>query len=182
MDGTPRPATDAIFNQFKTGAQQRQLILDVTAATLPERHPLREEIGRLCARTADLSGRRNAAVHSDFYIAEFIIPPRIAAAGVNKPSRLKSREIETELASIFRTAVALQLDMQELRLRAIKYANPNFDLDGELQKLESVRQEAQHKLASDPIFELGKGTEDDRRRSRRRRAPGNRGPPRSTSA
>jgi hypothetical protein len=157
---TPRSAVDAIFNQHKSGAAQRQLILDVTAALLPETSDLRKSIERLCARTRELSGRRNAVIHSAFYLAEFIIPPRVAAAGVSRPSGMKTVKIETELGEIYQSAATLELDVQQLRLETIDHMLkttdvrlPGFNLGAEMAQLECLRQELERNFASDPILQ-----------------------------
>jgi hypothetical protein len=156
LHDTPRPAVDAIFNQHRIGAAQRQLILDVANAVLPGDSKLRLSITQLCGRTANLSVRRNAVVHSVFYVAEFIIPPRIAAAGISKPSGMKTAGIETEIADIYREVVSLELDMQQLRLEAMRTLPPGlivgFDFDAQMQQLESRRRLVQSFLASDPIL------------------------------
>lgn len=99
VQGTPRAVANAIINVHKTGEGQRQTIMATAAAVFDAKSDELAFLGRLKAWTDRLSGRRNAAVHSVLYVAEFIVPPRVAAMGGSKPSKLRGKDIETDLRS-----------------------------------------------------------------------------------
>jgi hypothetical protein len=91
---TPRPAVDAIFQQIRTGHQQRQLIVSVAEAVLPKDSDALLTIKELAVKTRAVAERRNAALHSAIYIMEAAIPPHIAAMGTSKRSPLADRDIQ----------------------------------------------------------------------------------------
>lgn len=153
----PREAADAIFNQFKTGRQQRDMILAVVDAVLKKDDDLRMQINQLCKRTWKVADRRNDAMHSIIYVGDFFIPPRIAAAGISKRSTLTDKNIELEIADLYRTVVILELDMQELRYRTISHADKTFDVPQALRQLECLRRESLLKFDSDPILRAVEG-------------------------
>lgn len=153
LGSTPRTAVDAIFNNLKTGAQQRQMMLDVATAILDNKSDLYKSIKERVEQTKILAGRRNDAVHSIIQIFEAAIPPYIAAGGISKPSRINAIEIDSEIVEIYRAMLFHRLDMHELRLEAIRYANPQMNLSREERQLVCVRQEVQQNLASDPILQ-----------------------------
>jgi hypothetical protein len=99
MHQTPREITDAIINVHKTGEGQRQTIMATAKAVFPDGSDELKFIGQFKARTDELIGRRNAAIHSIIAIGNFIIPPQIIAAGTSKPSKLAGKDIERELES-----------------------------------------------------------------------------------
>jgi hypothetical protein len=153
MNTTPRPVADAIFNQFKTGAQQRQMVIDVAAGALPPDSPLLISIKTLCEQTKTLAGRRNAAVHSIIYIVDAAIPPYIGAGGSSKPSKIKPGQVETEVVEIYKAIMLHGLDMHELRLQAIRHANPTMNISREEQRLARDQLRVPQSLLSDPIVQ-----------------------------
>lgn len=153
LSNTPRAAIDVIYNNQKTGAQQRQLLLEVGGAMLGSKPDFLKTIKDRVEETKILAGRRNDAIHSIIYIFDAAIPPHIAAGGVSKPSRLGAKEIGKEIAELYRAIIFHQLDMQDLRLQAIRHANPQVSLTREERQLTRARQEAPQNLASDPIVQ-----------------------------
>jgi hypothetical protein len=153
LGNTPRAAVDAIFNNLKSGAQQRQLILDVAATVLDQKSELLASIKRHVEQTKILAGRRNEAVHSIIYIFAAAIPPHIAAGGSSKPSRLNGEQLGPEIAEIYRAILFHQLDMQDLRLQAIRHSNPNANFVREEKQLARAREEIPRTLASDPLLQ-----------------------------
>jgi hypothetical protein len=112
MHQSPREITDAIINVHKTGEGQRQTIMATAKAVFPADSEELKFIGQLKARTDDLIGRRNAAIHSIIAIGNFIIPPTIIAAGTSKPSKLADKDIEKELESCLLEADTLAHTLQ----------------------------------------------------------------------
>ncbi|MBX3535319.1 MAG: hypothetical protein KF826_13295 [Xanthobacteraceae bacterium] len=99
----PKPITDAIFNFQNIGNRQRQLVMTVAGALYPDDHPVIEFLGKLKSETDLLIGRRNAVVHSGIFIQQSA-PPKITAAGIGKPSKLKDKDIESELRDCIKVA------------------------------------------------------------------------------
>jgi len=153
LGNTSRAAVDAIFNNLRSGAQQRQMILDVATAVLDNKSGFYQSIKKLAEETKMLAGRRNDAVHSIIHIFQAAIPPHIAAGGTSKPSRLSAKQIGPEIAEIYRAILFHQLDMHELRLQAIRHADPKMNLSREEQQLARARQEIPRDLSSDPILQ-----------------------------
>jgi hypothetical protein len=112
---TPRAATDAIFQQVMGGHQQRKLIVAVAKAVLSPADALLESIIKLAVQTSKAAERRNAAIHSIIHIAEYAVPPHIAAMGISRRSPLADKDISAELADLYRTVASLELDVAELR-------------------------------------------------------------------
>jgi len=113
LGNTPREARDAIFNNLKSGAQQRQLILDIAAAVLDNNSDFYKSIKKLVEQTKILAGRRNDAVHSIIDIFPAAIPPHIMAGGISKPSRLNAKQIGPEIAHIYHAMVHLLSEKSE---------------------------------------------------------------------
>jgi hypothetical protein len=151
LANTPRSAVDAIFNNLKTGAQQRQLILDVAAAVLDSTSEFYAKIKRQVEHTKILAGRRNDAVHSIIYIFQAAVPPHIAAGGMSKPSKLGAKEVGQEIVDIYRAILSHGLDMEALRLEAIRYANPTLNTRMEEHQLDRARIDVPNEFLSDPI-------------------------------
>lgn len=151
LNTTARPVVDAIFNQFKTGAQQRQMIIDVAAASLAPSLPLLISIKALCEQTKTLAGRRNAAVHSIIDIVDVAIPPYIGAGGSSKPSKITPGQVETEVVEIYKTMMRHSLDMHELRLQAIRHAFPTMNISRDEQRLARAQIAVPESLLSDPV-------------------------------
>lgn len=126
---TPRAITDTIYEQFQTGAMQRKLIMAVAPVALkpdiakikardPAEHLRRRilrRIGQLNAQTSDLSGKRNAVIHSSFEIFHARVPPHIVAISPHKISKLNNEDHETYLTYLNQDLNLLLLDMLELR-------------------------------------------------------------------
>lgn len=151
LNTATRQVADAIFNQFKTGAQQRQMIIDVAAAALAPDLPLLISIKTLCEQTKTLAGRRNAAVHSIIDIVDAAIPPYIGAGGSSKPSKIKPGQVETEVVEIYKTVKLHLLDMHELRLQAIRHAIPTMNISRDEQRLARAQLAVPESLLSDPV-------------------------------
>jgi hypothetical protein len=112
MPQSPRQLVDAIINVHRTGEGQRQTVMAVVATLYPDDSEIRAWLSKLKAQTDNVVSRRNAAVHSVIDIAHFIIPPRIVAAGTSKPSKLRDKDIELELADCIKTAKHLAQAIQ----------------------------------------------------------------------
>jgi hypothetical protein len=149
---TPRSAVDAIFHQIRTGHQQRQMIVAVADALLPEDSDALLSIKELATKTRAVAERRNAVLHSVIYIMEAAIPPHIAAMGMSKRSPLADKNIAEEIADLYRTVAHLELDMHALRFRMIKSVDPNSSLDINLAKVEAERLKLVKKLETDPAI------------------------------
>jgi hypothetical protein len=74
-----------------------------------------ESIIKLAVQTSKAAERRNAAIHSIIHIAEYAVPPHIAAMGISRRSPLADKDISAELADLYRTVASLELDVAELR-------------------------------------------------------------------
>jgi hypothetical protein len=152
----PRPAIDAIFSQARSGYQQRALILAVAGSIFAAGDPLLTSVIDLAARTSKAAERRNAAIHSVIHVANYAIPPRIAAGGISKRSPLADKDIAKELADLYRTISDLVLDVEELRLSAIRWSG-SANVAREIQSLASARIELANDLQNDPILKIIEG-------------------------
>jgi hypothetical protein len=56
---------NALYESHRSGAAKRAMILEYARAILGD-HPLSERLGRLYAKTNDISGLRNAVQHTSF--------------------------------------------------------------------------------------------------------------------
>jgi hypothetical protein len=139
MSPTPRAIVDAVFDQFKTGGAQRKLIVEVAAAANPPLE-IKERIGNLYGKTGELAGRRNHVIHAIIFLADFIIPPRVGVTGIGKPSKLTSKEIESELKTLLADIEYHSLDVEALRLDVIAWVHPQMNIERERHNLERVRQ------------------------------------------
>jgi hypothetical protein len=157
LPNTPRTAIDTIFDNFKSGRQQRKVIRSVAEAVLPDESTLLQSIKTLIKRTWDAADRRNDAIHSIIHVAHYTIPPTIAARGIAKRSDLGDKDIPAEIADLHRTVAILELDMHALRLDAIQFANPDAHLQRERQQLESARLLVLQKLKTDQILRAIEG-------------------------
>lgn len=139
MHETKRGKVDVIYDQFQTGAMQRQLILAVAKVALEfdpnqtKRNPvdrtkkmLQTKIGQLHAKTNDLSGRRNAVVHSAFEIGDYFVPPRIVPISPHKPSKLYGKDIGKELIFLIKGIRLLVLDLSDFREELGNFTAPDF--------------------------------------------------------
>jgi hypothetical protein len=148
---TPRTAADAIFNQHKTGGGQRELIRAVATAVLPKNPDgtdgvLFERLVKLRGKTNEIAGRRNPVMHSMIYVADFIVPPRISAAGTSKRSALADKEIESELTTLLADIEYHGLEVEDLRICIIAWAGiANVDIAHERRLVESHRREVANK-------------------------------------
>ena len=127
LSTTPRQVTDTIWAQFRAGALQRELLMAVVEPALPFdrkklrhdkvqqlRRKIRTEIGRLNARTNNLAGRRNAAIHTAFEIIP-TVPLKIGAIGAYKPSKLAGQNIVVALERLSWETDILVYDLVDLR-------------------------------------------------------------------
>jgi hypothetical protein len=154
---TPRAAADAIFQQIRSGYQQRKLILAIADATLSKESPEFISIKEIATRTRVAAERRNAAMHSAIYIMEAAIPPHIAAMGVSKRSPLADKDIAHEVADLYRTVAHLELDMHVLRFQMIKSIDPTSNLDANLAQVDAERLSLTKRLDTDPAMSPVKG-------------------------
>jgi hypothetical protein len=104
MHQTPRELVDAIINLRPTGEAQRQIIVAVIATLYPEKSEPRIFLGQLKLKTDELTGRRNAAIHSIISIVNWTVPPRIIASGTSKRSKQADKDIATELKDCLKLA------------------------------------------------------------------------------
>ena len=157
LPNTPRAAIDTIFDKFRSGRQQRGLILSVAGAVLPADSALLQSIKTHAKRTWEAADRRNDAIHSVIHVAHYTIPPTISAMGIAKRSVLADKDIPAEIASLYRTVAILELDMNALRLDAIQFANADRQLQRERQQLESARLSVLQNFETDPILRAVEG-------------------------
>lgn len=118
MKDTKRETIDAIYNIFETGSGQRALVMAVADTVYPPNrnnrpHPVRVKIGKLYARTNDLSGIRNAVAHGRISIAVNAV--RIAPGiNIKKPNRLSgNKQVSNELRNAIQEVGKLYHDLEE---------------------------------------------------------------------
>ncbi|MEA2819095.1 MAG: hypothetical protein QOJ86_1099 [Bradyrhizobium sp.] len=141
MKETPRKQVDAIFFMFDSSASQRALIMGVADATYPKTergtiHPVRSQLGQLNARTCDLAGLRNAAIHGrvmeayeDHTMSK--LTPRIAPGdNAKRRNPLAGKDLIGELERIANDIEALISDL----VRFLNTIAPKPDLPRELQQ------------------------------------------------
>jgi hypothetical protein len=97
MHQTPRDVTDAIINVHRTGEGQRQTIMAVANTVFGDGSPERAFIRDLKLCTDQLTGRRNALLHSIIYIPKALVTPQVVASGTTKPSRATDLDLLKEL-------------------------------------------------------------------------------------
>ncbi|MEQ1933491.1 MAG: hypothetical protein ABL962_06385 [Fimbriimonadaceae bacterium] len=97
MHQTPLAFSDAVINLRTTGEAQRQLVMAVAGAYIPKDSELMRFLGKLIARTNELTARRNAAIHSVIFIA--LTTGKIHAIAVAKKSKLAEKDIQQELVA-----------------------------------------------------------------------------------
>ena len=159
LNTTPRDIADVIFSQFKTGRQQRQLILElINCFFLDPKHPLKLEIQDLAEQTKLAANRRNDAVHSIIQFLGFVVPPRVIAQGIFKRNKLSDKQIEPELCDLYRTVARLEMKIQELRLKMIEFITPqDSTLARDKQQIANAKQGLEQLLDSDPILRVLEG-------------------------
>jgi hypothetical protein len=157
LPNTPRAAIDKIFDKFKSGRQQRELILSVAGAVLPVDSALLQSIKTHAKRTWNTADRRNDAIHSVIHVSHYTIPPTISATGISKRSDLADKDIPEEIADLYRTVAILELDMNVLRLDIMQFTDPGAQLQRDRQKLESARLMVLQKFETDQILRAVEG-------------------------
>ena len=136
MANTAREKTDAIYDMFQTGAMQRQLFMKVAPIALKfdvaelksrssEHHTRRrllKRAGQLNSKTNELTGRRNAVIHTafeDWHITG------IVAMGPHKASKLRDEKNHIRyLTELNEDSTLLILDLADLRDIFIDWLEP----------------------------------------------------------
>jgi hypothetical protein len=142
MPGARRDQIDAIFFLFETSRAQRALILTVSDVLYPPNkhtktpHKIRKRIGELNAKTEELAGLRNAAIHGrliEAYEDHTLqkLTPRIApGSNRKKRNRLAGRELTSALQEISAQIVELAKDLE----RFLDTIAPEVEIPKELQE------------------------------------------------
>lgn len=159
LPGAHRPAVDAIFNRVRGGRQQRELVLSVAESALATQPRLLESVRANVINTNKAADRRNAAIHSIIHVSHYTIPPRIAAMGISKRSKLADKDITAEIADLYRTIVVLEIDVERLRLDAIEGASavPPAHMPSLRQEFESAKAAALQRLEADAVLRAVEG-------------------------
>lgn len=114
MPPMPWRVLEAIYNQFQTGAMKRQLVLAVGDASLSKDHPtLREEMGRLYAKTNNLAGDRNAVVHSVYGDKRGKLRA-VRPKSRHKPFRLANKDLLNEFVRVLADIQTLDSELWQL--------------------------------------------------------------------
>lgn len=118
----PRDKIDVIFRQFLTGRAQRQFIMalaDVTFEAESQKR-YRTALGKLFARTNDLSTERNALIHGSYQqVIEDggIHTIRIAPGGdMSRRNKLGGKPLEAQLLTLLPKISAVVADLDRLRI------------------------------------------------------------------
>lgn len=128
MPQSPREIVDAIVNVHKTGEGQRQPVIAVAATVFPKDSVPLRFVGQLKKRTDDLSGRRNAAVHSIISI-QGVPGQRVHARGYSKPSKLAGKDVEAELLDCLTEADRIIVAADSFLKALSSYGETAPDLD-----------------------------------------------------
>jgi len=126
MRETERAKVDAIYDMFTASALQRQLVMKVAPIALafevPElkrrnqehhmRRRLLRRVGQLYSQTNEISGRRNAVVHTAFEEAGQF---QIGARSPHKPSKLRDEDHLKYLGELIQDTMLLVIELAELR-------------------------------------------------------------------
>lgn len=118
----PREKIDLIYRQFVTGRAQRQFVIALAdVAFKADHHQIyRTAMGKLFARTGELSGLRNALIHGDY--TEVIEGDgthtlRIAPGGdMAKRNKLGGKPLEAEMVALLASITDLVCDLDRLRI------------------------------------------------------------------
>ncbi|EAS50905.1 hypothetical protein SI859A1_01031 [Aurantimonas manganoxydans SI85-9A1] len=103
MADTPQEKANAIFKIFVTGQAQRDLVMKVAGVSLSGHTDTLRELGRLQAKTNDVSSHRNSVVHGRIGISlndggsEVTV---IRGDNLGKPNRLSGKPLQPELLRI----------------------------------------------------------------------------------
>jgi hypothetical protein len=141
MRETPRQQADAKFFKLGTSALQRDLVMRVAEAVYPKTdggvpHPMIEKLGQLNARSRDLAGFRNAAIHGrlleayeDHTMAK--LTPRMAPGGNAKRSnRLAGKDLIAELQKVLNELCGLISELEAF----LDTISPRLKIEQELQQ------------------------------------------------
>lgn len=145
MKDTPRKQAEEIFFMFETSNRHRELIMAVADAAYPcdehaRQHPLRRKLGQLHARTNELAGDRNAAIHGvvhgprSILVGDFTMLP-----GPNpdpkKRNKFAGKALTDELQASLEKIKRLYEDLQRFRDANGPPAGPNLEMLEALQRL-----------------------------------------------
>lgn len=113
MPETPTAQVEAIYFSFETNAAQRQLVMNVAAATFPDRNGRKNQerihLGQINAQTNDVAGRRNQAAH-------LLLAGTRATVGLNrkKPNKLAGdKDLIEELIVTRKSIEALSVNLRQ---------------------------------------------------------------------
>jgi hypothetical protein len=117
MNQCPREIADGIINVHRTGEGQRQTIIAVAAVSFQTDSIEDIEFKRLIKASEELSGRRNAALHSIIHLDRDAA--KLMAYGSSKPSKLSNADVEQELESTLTVFVKHCAELAEFMMKLL---------------------------------------------------------------